>query len=116
VERKESAGGPEMKKLFTLSVAAAALLAAAAVSGQAWAASLQNTDNQSYDLILIEPGYRQDYRAPYQILSHARIELCFYGCEMIMRSTGQSVRIGPDEAVTISWGVMRVERSWRNTP
>jgi hypothetical protein len=35
---------------------------------------------------------------------------------MIMRSTGQAVRVGPDDAVTISWGVMRVERSWRNTP
>lgn len=105
-----------MKKLFTLSVAAAALLAAAAVSGQTWAASLQNTDNQSYDLILIEPGYRQDFRQPYQILSHARVELCFNGCDMIMRSTGQAVRVGPDDAVTISWGVMRVERSWRNTP
>jgi hypothetical protein len=105
-----------MKKIATLLAIVAACLSGAAIPGPAWAATLENTDNQSYDLILIEPGYRQDFRQPYQILSHARVELCFYGCDMIMRSTGQTVRVGPDDAVTISWGVMRVERSWRNTP
>ena len=105
-----------MKKIATLLAIVAACLSGAAIPGPARAATLENTDNQTYDLILIEPGYRQDFRQPYQILSHARVELCFNGCDMIMRSTGQAVRVGPDDAVTISWGVMRVERSWRNTP
>jgi hypothetical protein len=85
-------------------------------SGSAWAASVQNTDNQGYELITVEPGYRQDIRRPIQILEHSRTEICFYGCDLYLRSTGQGVRIGPDDAVTISWGVMRVERSYRNAP
>jgi hypothetical protein len=85
-------------------------------SGSAWAASVHNTDNQGYELIIVEPGYRQDVRRPFQILEHSRTEICFYGCDLYLRSTGQGVRIGPDDAVTISWGVMRVERAYRNTP
>jgi hypothetical protein len=105
-----------MKKLLVLAVGIAACCFGAAMLCEASAASLQNTDNQTYDLIITEPGYRQDYRAPYQILSHAMVDICFYGCEMVMRSSGQVVRVGPDDAVSISWGVMRVERSFRNTP
>jgi hypothetical protein len=86
------------------------------LSGSAWAASVQNTDNQGYELIIVEPGYRQDVRRPIQILEHSRTEICLYGCDLYFRSTGQGVSIGPDDTVTISWGVMRVERSYRNTP
>jgi hypothetical protein len=87
------------------------------LSGSAWAASVQNTDNQGYELIIVEPGYRQDVvRRPFQILEHSRTEICHYGCDLYLRSTGQGVSIGPDDTVTISWGVMRVERSYRNTP
>ena len=84
--------------------------------GSAWAAAVQNTDNQGYELIIVEPGYRQDVRRPFQILEHSRTEICFYGCDLYLSSTGQGVRIGPDDTVTISWGVMRVEKSYRNTP
>jgi hypothetical protein len=86
------------------------------LSGSAWAASVQNTDNQGYELIIVEPGYRQDVRRPFQILEHSRTEICRYGCDLYLRSTEQGVSIGPDDTVTISWGVMRVERSYRNTP
>ncbi len=95
-----------------------ALLVAAALwpTGTVPAASLQNTDNVTHELIVTEPGYRQDFRHPYQLLEHSRTEMCFYGCELILRSTGQAVRIGPDDSVVISYGVLRVERSWRSTP
>lgn len=100
----------------TLTLSLLMLAAMGTMAGEAPAASLQNTDNVNYDLIVTEPGYRQDIRHPYQLLEHSRTEICFYGCELIMRSTGQVVRIGPDDSVVISYGVMRVERSWRNTP
>ena len=86
------------------------------LSEAAWPASVQNTDNQGYELISVEPGYRQDFRRPYQVLAHSKTEICIYGCDLYLLSTGQGVRIGPDDTVTISWGVMRVERSFRNTP
>jgi len=94
------------------------LLAALVLSlpALAWSASLHNTDNQAYDVITVEPGYRQDVRMPYQVLEHSTTEICFYGCDLYLRVSGQGVRIGPDDTVTISWGVMRVERSFRNTP
>ena len=86
------------------------------LTAAAWSASVDNTDNQGYELIAVEPGYRQDFRRPYQVLSHSKTEICIYGCDLYLRPSGQVVRIGPDDTVTISWGVMRVERSFRNTP
>ena len=105
-----------MKKVSVLTALIAVCFPGAAMLCPVLAASLQNTDNQTYDLILTEPGYRQIYRTPYQILSHSQVEICFYGCEITLRSTGQAVRVDADDTIIISWGVMRVERSWRNAP
>lgn len=105
-----------MKKVAVLLAWIGVFFFGATIGCPAWAASLENTDNQTYDLVITEPGYRQDFRHPYQILSHSKVEICIYGCELLLRSTGQVVRVGPDDALTISWGVVRVERSWRNTP
>jgi hypothetical protein len=86
------------------------------LSAAASAAEIYNTDSQSYELILVQPGYRQDVRVPYQLLEHSRTTICEYGCDIYMRHTGQGIRVGPDDVVSISYAVMRVERSFRNTP
>jgi hypothetical protein len=105
-----------MKKVVVQLTLIAVCFLETATLGSVRAASLQNTDNQAYDLILVEPGYRQVYRSPYQILEHSQVEFCFYGCEINLLSTGQGVTVGADDKVIISYGVMRVERNWRNTP
>jgi hypothetical protein len=102
-----------MRKLTVFTWTAAVLLM---MVGVARAAMLHNTDNVSYEVVLTEPGYRQAYRSPFYILEHAQVEICFYGCEMAMRSTQQVVTVNADDTVIISYGVMRVERSWRNRP
>jgi len=71
-----------------------------------WAATLQNTDSQAYELQIQEFG--RPYGSQYRIIENAKVEICFNGCEMTLLSTGQTVRVGPKDAVVIDNGVMSV--------
>jgi hypothetical protein len=90
-----------MKKILLL-VWIAAFLAPDA----AWAATLQNTDSQSYNLQILEAG--RPYPSQYTIIENAQVEICFSGCVMTLVATGQTVRVGPDDAVVIDNGAMSV--------
>jgi hypothetical protein len=70
------------------------------------AATLQNTDSQSYELQIQESG--RPYDSHYRIIEHAKVEICFYGCQMVLLSTGQTATVNPDDSVLISRGVMYV--------
>jgi hypothetical protein len=72
----------------------------------AFAATLQNTDSQAYELQIQESG--QSYSSPYMIVENAQVEICFYGCELTMLSTGQAVTVNPKDSVVIDSGVMSV--------
>ena len=71
-----------------------------------WAATLQNTDSQAYDLQIQESG--RPYSSQYQVIENAQVDICFNGCEMTLLSTGQTVRVNPKDAVVIDNGVMNV--------
>jgi hypothetical protein len=71
-----------------------------------WAATLQNTDSQAHELQIQESG--RPFGSQYRIIENAKVEICFYGCEMTLLSTGQTVRVGPKDAVVIDNGLMRV--------
>jgi len=71
-----------------------------------WAATLQNTDSQAYDLQIQESG--RSYSSQYQVIENAQVDICFNGCEMTLLSTGQTVRVNPNDAVVIDNGVMNV--------
>ncbi|MBI5579046.1 MAG: hypothetical protein HY895_07825 [Deltaproteobacteria bacterium] len=70
------------------------------------AATLQNTDSQSYELQIRESG--RPYDSNYSIIGHAKVEICFYGCQIVSLSTGQTVTVNPMDSVLISYGVMYV--------
>jgi hypothetical protein len=90
-----------MRKVFLL-VWIAALLA----PGAALAATLQNTDSQAYELQIQESG--RPYGSQYRIIENAKVEICFSGCVMTLVATGQTVSVGPKDAVVIDNGVMSV--------
>lgn len=90
-----------MKKIFLWVYIVAVLLPVGTL-----AASLQNTDSQSYDLQILETG--RPYPSQYTIIENAQVEICFNGCEITLLSTGQTVRVGPKDAVVIDNGVMNV--------
>ena len=90
-----------MKKLFVFLMASVLLIPAAL-----FAATLQNTDSQSYDLQIQESG--RPYASPYTIVENAQVDICFSGCVMTLVSTGQTVRVGPNDTVVIDSGVMSV--------
>ena len=71
-----------------------------------WAATLQNTDSQSYELQILEAG--RPYSSNYRIIENAKVEICFNGCEITLVSTGQTVRVNPKDSVVIDSGVMNV--------
>ena len=71
-----------------------------------WAATLQNTDSQAYELQIQESG--RPYGSQYRIIENAQVEICFNGCEMTLLSTGQTVRVNPKDSVVIDNGVMKV--------
>lgn len=81
-------------------------LAAILGYGVAPAATLQNTDSQSYDLQIVEIG--RSFGSRYTIIENAQVEICFSGCVMTMVSTGQTVRVNPNDTVVIDSGVMSV--------
>jgi hypothetical protein len=70
------------------------------------AATLQNTDSQSYELQIQERG--RPYGDRYRIIENAQVEICFYGCRMTLLSTGQTVTVNPKDTVVIDSGVMSV--------
>ena len=70
------------------------------------AATLQNTDSQAYDLQIQESG--RPYGSQYQVIENAQVDICFNGCEMTLLSTGQTVRVNPNDSVVIDNGVMNV--------
>lgn len=71
-----------------------------------FAGTLHNTDSQEYELQIQESG--RPYPGQYRIGGQAKVEICFYGCAMTFLSTGQTVRVNSNDAVVISYGVMRV--------
>ena len=71
-----------------------------------WAATLQNTDSQAYDLQIQESG--RSYSSQYQVIENAQVDICFNGCEMTLLSTGQTVRVNPNDSVVIDNGIMNV--------
>jgi hypothetical protein len=74
--------------------------------GAAFTATIQNTDSQAYELQIQESG--RPYGSQYRIIENAQVEICFYGCEMTMLSTGQTVQVNSKDTVVIDSGVMSV--------
>lgn len=70
------------------------------------AATLQNTDSQSYDLQIVEIG--RSFGSQYRIIENAQVEICFSGCMMTLVASGQTVRVNPNDTVVIDSGVMSV--------
>jgi hypothetical protein len=81
-------------------------IAATLAQGPALAATLQNTDLQSYDLQIVEAG--RAYGRRYRIIENAQVEICFSGCVMTMVATGQTVQVNPNDTVMIDSGVLSV--------
>lgn len=90
-----------MKKALLLTWIAAMLAHALAP-----AATLQNTDSQSYDLQIVEIG--RSFGSQYRIIENAQVEICFSGCMMTLVASGQTVRVNPNDTVVIDSGVMSV--------
>lgn len=86
-----------------------AILLAIAMTG-AWgtarAASLQNTDNQAYELMIAEPN--RPYASSYRVIEHAQVDFCFLGCQVTILATGQTVSVGPQDTLVIDDGVMTI--------
>jgi hypothetical protein len=68
-------------------------------------ATLQNTDQQGYQLEIRAAGEPSRY---YRIVENSAVEICMHGCEMVLLSTGQTVMVEPNDTVTIDSGVMNV--------
>ena len=71
-----------------------------------FAATLQNTDSQPYELQIQESG--RPYGSQYRVIENAKVEICFNGCEMTLLNSGQTVRVNPKDSVVIDNGVMNV--------
>lgn len=76
------------------------------VSVPTFAATLQNTDSQAYELQILEFG--RPYSSNYRVIENAQVEICFNGCQMTMLGTGQTVSVNPKDSVVIDSGVMNV--------
>ena len=63
----------------------------------AWAATLQNTDSQAYELKIQESG--RPYGSQYRIIENAKVEISFNGCTVMLLSTGQTVQVNPKDTV-----------------
>jgi hypothetical protein len=73
-----------------------------------FAATMENTDSQEYEFQIQESG--RAYGSQYRMLEHSKVDLCFYGCQMTLLSTGQTVWVNQRDSVVISNRVMKVER------
>jgi hypothetical protein len=81
-----------------------------------FAATLQNTDSQEYELQIKEEGrpygsYYGPYGDEFRVLEHCKTDICHYGCEMTLLNTGQKVWVNPRDEVVISYSVMKVNRA-----
>jgi hypothetical protein len=76
------------------------------IQSNGFAATLQNTDSQAYELQIQESG--RPYGSQYRIIENAKVEICFSGCVMTLVATGQTVRVNPKDTVVIDNGVMNV--------
>jgi hypothetical protein len=74
-----------------------------------FAATLQNTDSQEYELQILEVGW--PYGSPFRIIAQAKVTICYQGCEMTLLSTGQTVAVYPNDSVVINYSVMKVNRT-----
>lgn len=90
-----------MKKSFSFH-----LMLVILISASVPAATLQNTDSQSYEMQILETG--RPYSSNYRIIENAKVELCFNGCRITLLSTGQTVTVNPKDSVVIDSGVMNV--------
>jgi hypothetical protein len=88
------------KSLFFLLVLALLMPGSAGVT-----ATLQNTDQQRYQLELRPPGEPFRY---YTIIENSEVEICMHGCEMVLLGSGQAVTVGSNDTVVIDSGVMSV--------
>ena len=91
------------KSLFFLLVLALLMPGSAGLT-----ATLQNTDQQGYQLEILYSGEPSRY---YRIVENSEVEICVHGCEMVLLSTGQAVTVGPNDTVVIDNGVMSVTSS-----
>ena len=73
-----------------------------------FAATMENTDSQEYEFQIQESG--RAYGSQYRMLEHSKVDLCFYGCQMTLLSTGQTLWVNQRDAVVISNRVMNVHR------
>ncbi len=69
-----------------------------------FAATLQNTDSQEYEMQIREEGrvYSRYYGPSgdeYRIIEHCKTDICHYGCEMTLLDTGQRVWVNPRDEV-----------------
>ena len=74
-----------------------------------FAATLENTDSQEYEFQIQESG--RLYGSQYRMLEHSKVDLCFYGCQITLLSTGQRAVVNPNDAVVISNRAMKVNRA-----
>lgn len=72
----------------------------------AFAATLQNTDSQPYELQILESG--QPYPRQFRLIENSKVEFCFYGCQVTLLATGQTVQVNPKDSVVIDSGVISV--------
>ena len=73
-----------------------------------FAATMENRDSQEYEFQIQESG--RAYGSQYRMLEHSKVDLCFYGCQITLLSTGQRAWVDPNDAVAISNGVMKVNQ------
>jgi hypothetical protein len=91
-----------MKNFYIALLTALLLVSAAAVS----AATLTNTDGQSYRVQVMVDGQRYGVT----LLNGATISLpCDYGCAVRLVETGQTLAVEPNDSVVISYEVLRVK-------
>jgi hypothetical protein len=90
-----------MKKTLSLLLVLALMMPGSA----GVAATVQNTDQQRYQLELRPPGEPFRY---YTIIENSQVEICVHGCEMVLLGSGQTITVGPNDTVVIDSGVMSV--------
>jgi len=73
-----------------------------------FAATMENTDSQEYEFQIQETG--RPYGSQYRMLEHSKVDLCFYGCQITLLSTGQTVWVNQGDSVVISNHGMNVHR------
>jgi hypothetical protein len=73
-----------------------------------FAATMENTDSQEYEFQIQEAG--RPYSSQYRMLEHSKVDLCFYGCQITLLNTGQTVWVNQGDSIVISNRGMSVYR------